>query len=148
MKARYSIGVFAVIFNSKKRVLLCHRRDMDLWNLPGGGVESMESPWEAVIREVKEETGLKVKVQKLTGVYAKNYKNDLVFTFLCKIVSGKLIENDEADNIEFYSLDNLTKNIIPHHIERITDVLKNTKSPFLKFQSEKNSLYNIVINKQ
>jgi 8-oxo-dGTP pyrophosphatase MutT (NUDIX family) len=36
---------------------LCHRRDLDLWNLPGGGVQSGELPTEAVIRETQEETG-------------------------------------------------------------------------------------------
>jgi 8-oxo-dGTP pyrophosphatase MutT (NUDIX family) len=55
---RHSLGAFAIIFDEQNRVLLSHRRDMDLWNLPGGGVESGELPTEAVIREVKEETGL------------------------------------------------------------------------------------------
>lgn len=40
----FSIGAFAVIFDDRQRVLLCHRRDMDAWNLPGGGVESGELP--------------------------------------------------------------------------------------------------------
>jgi len=51
---KFTIGVFAVIFNKKKEILLCHRRDYDLWNLPGGGVEKGESPWQAVARETKE----------------------------------------------------------------------------------------------
>jgi 8-oxo-dGTP pyrophosphatase MutT (NUDIX family) len=38
----FSIGAFALIFDEHNRVLLCHRRDMDLWNLPGGGVEREE----------------------------------------------------------------------------------------------------------
>jgi 8-oxo-dGTP pyrophosphatase MutT (NUDIX family) len=54
----FTIGAFAIIFDEGGRVLLCHRRDLDVWNLPGGGVESREMPDEAVVREVKEETGL------------------------------------------------------------------------------------------
>ena len=54
----FTIGAFAVIFDEPGRVLLCPRRDMDAWNLPGGGVKSCELPTEAVIRETKEETGL------------------------------------------------------------------------------------------
>jgi hypothetical protein len=35
-------GAFAVIFDEHDRVLLCHRRDIDAWNLPGGAVEEVE----------------------------------------------------------------------------------------------------------
>jgi ADP-ribose pyrophosphatase YjhB (NUDIX family) len=42
MKTRFTIGAFAIVFNDERKVLLCHRRDYDLWNLPGGGVESGE----------------------------------------------------------------------------------------------------------
>lgn len=59
----FAIGVSAVIFDARGRVLLCHRRDMDVWNLPGGVVESGELPTEAVVREAKEETGLEVSVE-------------------------------------------------------------------------------------
>ena len=59
----FTIGTFAIIFDDQGRVLLCHRRDLDVWNLPGGGLESGELPTEAVLREVKEETGLKVVVE-------------------------------------------------------------------------------------
>ena len=45
-----AIGVFAIILDDGGRVLLCHRRDQDLWNLPGGGLESGETPWEALGR--------------------------------------------------------------------------------------------------
>ncbi len=34
-----SIGAFAIIFDDQRGVLLCHRRDADQWNLPGGGLE-------------------------------------------------------------------------------------------------------------
>ena len=60
--ARFRLGCFAVIFQGDK-VLLCRRNDFDVWNLPGGGMEKDESVDEAVIREVKEETGLEVKTQ-------------------------------------------------------------------------------------
>ena len=59
----FSIGAFAIVFDERGRVLLRHRQDFDLWNLPGGGVESGELPTEAVIRETKEETGLDVVVE-------------------------------------------------------------------------------------
>jgi len=44
----FTIGVFAIILDESRRVLLCHRRDFDLWNLPGGGLERGESPQDGV----------------------------------------------------------------------------------------------------
>ena len=66
------------------RVLLCHRRDHDLWNLPGGALEHGEAPRDGVIREVKEETGLEVEVSGLAGVYSKPEADDVV----CRIQRG------------------------------------------------------------
>ncbi len=61
----FTIGAIAIIFDAQGRVLLCHRRDLDVWNLPGGWVESRELPTEAVVREVREETGLEVAARLL-----------------------------------------------------------------------------------
>lgn len=77
----FSIGAFAIIFNEKGQVLLSHRRDIDVWNLPGGGVEPRELPNEAVIREVKEETSLDVVIERLVGVYGKTDKDEIVLFF-------------------------------------------------------------------
>lgn len=87
MKTTFPIGVFGIIRDDEGRILLCLRNDYALRNLPGGGVESGESPWQAMIREVKEETGLDVEITKLVGVYTKSNKDDVVFSFECKVVS-------------------------------------------------------------
>ena len=101
MKPTFTIGVFAIIHDDDRRVLLCHRRDHDLWNLPDGALEHGEAPWDGVIREVKEETGLEVEVSGLAGVYSKPEADDLVFSFLCRRVGGEIALSDEADRIEF-----------------------------------------------
>ncbi len=140
MKTQFTIGVFGIIFDSQKRVLLCHRRDYDLWNLPGGGVESGESPWNTVVREIKEETGLDVAIAKLVGVYGKTHKDEIVFSFLCTIVNGELILNDEADKIEYFEFEKLPKNIVPKNIERIRDALEGKQEVVLKIQTGKSVL--------
>lgn len=119
----FTIGVFAIIFNSERQVLLCHRSDYDLWNLPGGGLEPGEAPWEGVLREVKEETGIDVKVVKLQGVYSRPDRSQIVFSFICEQVSGELALSDEADKIEYFSLRDMPKNTSPKQVERIKDAL-------------------------
>ncbi|TYR74518.1 NUDIX hydrolase [Rossellomorea vietnamensis] len=139
----FNLGAFAIILDEDKRVLLCHRRDYDLWNLPGGGVEKNESPWEAVIREVKEEIGLEVEIEKVLGLYNKPAKNNLVFSFLCKKIGGKLTLTDEADKIDWFHLSEIPNNIPEKQRERIFDffqhsdvVMKNQSGPsFIESQS-------------
>lgn len=131
----FSIGAFAIIWDLSGRVLLCHRRDMDAWNLPGGGVESGELPTEAAVREAREETGLEVTIDRLVGVYGKAEKDELVFSFVCRIVGGELQETDEADACRFFSLSEIPHNTSPKQIERIHDALKDRESPVFRRQS-------------
>jgi len=131
----FSIGAFAVIFDAHGRVLLCHRRDMDVWNLPGGGVKSRELPTEAVVREVREETGLEVEVERLVGVYGKASKDELVFAFLCRVVGGEMGETDEADACEFFHVDEIPRNTSPKQVERIRDAMQQGQLPVFRQQS-------------
>jgi 8-oxo-dGTP pyrophosphatase MutT (NUDIX family) len=62
---------FVAIFDaSRTRVLLTRRADNGLWSLPGGKIDPGESVSEACAREVLEETGLRISIVRLTGVYS------------------------------------------------------------------------------
>jgi ADP-ribose pyrophosphatase YjhB (NUDIX family) len=134
-KALFSIGAFAVLFDEEGRVLLCHRRDMRLWNLPGGAVESGELPTEAVTREVQEETGLEVALDRLVGVYGKVEKNELVFAFLCRIIGGQLSATEESSECRYFEVEDIPFNTSPKHVERILDALHPEKSPVFRRQT-------------
>jgi ADP-ribose pyrophosphatase YjhB (NUDIX family) len=122
---RFTIGTFAIVFDSDKKVLLCHRRDYDLWNLPGGTVEMGESPWGAVVREVKEEAGLEVKIERLAGIYHKPEKSEICFSYVCKVVGGTIALNDEADQITYFAINDIPHNTSPKQVERIKDAQQN-----------------------
>ena len=130
----FTLGAFAVIFDDNGRVLLSHRRDYDLWNLPGGRVEIGELPTESVIRETKEETGLDVAIEKLIGVYGKVNSNDLVLTFLCSVEGGKLQVTEEADEHKYYSVNQLPSNTVPKQVERIQDAMSANHQPVFRRQ--------------
>jgi len=131
----FSIGAFAIIFNDAGGVLLCHRRDMDMWNLPGGGMESGELPTEAVIREVKEETGLEVVIDRLIGVYGKVDKDELVFSFVCRVIGGKYSTTDESDACQYFAMDDLPPNTPPKQVERIHDARNPGNQPVYRRQN-------------
>jgi len=61
-------GVAAVIPDDSNRILL-QEKNGEAWSLPAGMIEPGESPKKAVIREVREETGLIVAPQKVLGVF-------------------------------------------------------------------------------
>jgi len=141
MKNIFAISSFGIIFDQENKILLCHRRDYDLWNLPGGTMEPGESPWECVLREVKEETGLNVEIKKLIGIYNKPKKNEICFSFICSIISGSLTLNDEADKLEYFSIKDIPANTSIKQIERMKDALSlNEDSVVLKNQRGKSSI--------
>lgn len=131
----FSIGAFGIIFDAHDRVLLSHRRDLDVWNLPGGGVEHGELPTEAVVRETKEETGLDVVVERLVGVYGKENENDFVFAFVCRVVGGQLSATDEADESRFFQVADIPFNTSPKQVERIRDALNDNAQPVFRRQT-------------
>lgn len=130
----FTVGAFAIIFNETGEVLLSHRRDMDAWNLPGGGMEPGELPDECVVREVLEETGLCVAVERLVGVYGKPNRNELVFSFVCQVKSGSLIETSESDVSQYFSPNTLPPNTLLKHAERIWDALDSQRQPRFRRQ--------------
>jgi mutator protein MutT len=128
------IGAFGIILDEQQHVLLCHRCDVDLWNLPGGGVERGETPAQAVVREVREEVGLKVAVRKLAGVHIHPGKVNIAFSYICDITGGKIRTSDEADNVAYFSFQQIPGNTYPFHVARIQEALDNHGCFYLKLE--------------
>ena len=128
-------GAFGCIFDERDRVLLCHRRDIDAWNLPGGGVEDGETPWDATVREIREEVGVDAEIVRITGLYWKPGSDELVFNFECRITGGSPTTSEEADAVDYFAFDALPANTPPKQVERIADALLRAPVPFLKSQS-------------
>ena len=61
------VGVRVIILNEENKMLMVkqHHEGKDIWMVPGGGIEDGESSFEAAEREVFEETGIKVKTDRL-----------------------------------------------------------------------------------
>lgn len=62
-------SVTAAVLNAAGRLLVIHKTDNDLWALPGGGHDIGERIAETAVREVDEETGIKVEVDGIVGLY-------------------------------------------------------------------------------
>lgn len=76
------------------------------WNLPAGYVEVDESPEQAIVREVREEVGLQVRIADLAGVYFfddDSRGNGILIVYRCVIVGGKLAESSESVQPTFFA---------------------------------------------
>jgi len=109
-------SVSAIILNAQGHVLLQRSSDDGKWYTVGGAIDPHEQPADAVVREVEEETGLKVRPIRITSVetspvitYPNGHQAQYVgTTFLCEIIGGKLCCNDdESLEVKFFPLDQL-----------------------------------------
>ena len=134
----------AIIFDDSKKILLEKRSDNGHWGLPGGAVDIGESVEDAVIREVLEETGLKVRRIRLVGIYSdpKNYTiasypdgnvvQGVVICFECEKESGDLQMSSESTDIGYFETDSLPDDTLEGHKRRIMDALESNSEPFIR----------------
>jgi 8-oxo-dGTP pyrophosphatase MutT (NUDIX family) len=117
-------AVAALVRDDGGRLLIQRTRSGD-WSLPAGAIEPGESPAQAVVREVLEETGLVVRAQRVVGVTGGassrvTYQNGdrveyVVTVFECVRVSGDLsCDNDETEALAWFSLDELPQLAFPY----------------------------------
>jgi 8-oxo-dGTP pyrophosphatase MutT (NUDIX family) len=103
-------SAFALIFSSDRtEVLMIERKDLPIWEFPGGGLDIGESPETAVIREVKEETGFDVEIVKILTTFDLTLISQKIAFFECKIISGDLTLGDETKNIKFFSIQKIPR---------------------------------------
>ena len=114
MKPVAKLAVSAVIHRGTEVLLIVrgHEPAQGLWSLPGGGVEGGESVEEALVREVKEETGLIIQVQREVFhqdiVLSPTHTYDL-HTFTANIVGGELRAGDDAAEVAWVELSMLSE---------------------------------------
>ena len=126
MKSK-GIGAAAFIVNDEGKVLLVkHTYGRLNWELPGGGAESNESPVETAIREVREETGLTVSAQHLSGCYYDPQNDSVHFVFWCNQSEPAAVpqpDRAEISECRFWSPEALPRPISDWTVRRIQDAI-------------------------
>jgi 8-oxo-dGTP pyrophosphatase MutT (NUDIX family) len=128
----------AVVSDEYGRILLQKRTDNALWALPGGGMELGESLSDAVIREVREETGLTIEPLYVIGVYTDpghvfaydngEVRQEYSVCIACTPAGGSLAVSDESTDVGWFTSDEIDALAMHERIRvRITDFLAGAR---------------------
>jgi ADP-ribose pyrophosphatase YjhB (NUDIX family) len=135
-------SVTAIVLDSAGKLLLVHKTDNDLWALPGGGMDLGESIRDAVVREVEEETGLRVRVVGVVGLYTNpnhvmayddgEVRQQFSICFTTELIGGELRTSSETKEVEFVSFERLEDlHIHPSMRLRIQHFLERRDRPYI-----------------
>ena len=100
----FQVFAVAVIFDQDKRVLLVKTtyNRFHPWGLPGGGIEYGEAVEEALLREMYEETNLRIEIERF--LFVKTWRPDRVgLYYLCRVVGGEFQPSDEVSELGYFS---------------------------------------------
>jgi 8-oxo-dGTP pyrophosphatase MutT (NUDIX family) len=136
------VGGCAVVPDAAGRVLLQRRADNGDWALPGGGMDLGETLGACIIREVREETGFEVTIDRIVGIYSDpahvfaypsgEIRQQFSICCACALVGGSLAVSEESTAVDFFTLDQIEDlQVHPSHRLRVRDYLADT-APFLR----------------
>lgn len=142
-EGRLTVGCSAVPFDEQRRILLTRRRDNGLWCLPGGKLEPGESAGEACAREMREETGLLVRVGRLIGVYSSPHRllayadggrfQVIGLCFEVHAEAGTLGLSDETTAFAYFTQEEIAGlDLMESHWERIADAFSGQVAAFVR----------------
>jgi ADP-ribose pyrophosphatase YjhB (NUDIX family) len=123
---KHSVSVAGIVVRSDGRVLVIKRDDNGHWEAPGGVLELDESFEAGVQREVLEETGLEVAVERLTGVY-KNLTHGIVaLVYRCRPTGGEPRTTEEACEIRWMTIEEVQSSMVPAFGVRVLDAFEES----------------------
>lgn len=122
------------ILNSKRELLMLHRKDNKKWTMPGGTLEFGESMTECALREVKEESGIDVKIKDIIGTYTDpnikvaysdgEIRQEFTIVYYGEASNHEVVLDDESSQFQWVSLDDiLALPLADSQRRRILDVL-------------------------
>ncbi|MEV0107216.1 NUDIX domain-containing protein [Nocardia sp. NPDC050799] len=135
------VAVSALVQDDQGRILLIRRSDNGKYSVPGGGLEAGETVVQAVVREVREETGIEVDVTELVGVFSNpehviayddgEVRQEFSICFRAQPIGGKLRTSEESSEVEWVRPAELSeRDIHPSILLRIQKGLEGSDSPY------------------
>lgn len=121
---KHSVSVAGIVVREDGRVLVIRRDDNGHWEAPGGVLELDESFEDGVRREVLEETGLEVTVERLTGVYKNLTRGIVALVYRCQPAGGEPHVTEEAREIGWMTTEEVQSAMTPAFGVRVLDAFE------------------------
>lgn len=136
MKRKNPIPTIDAIIEKEGKIVLVKRNTepfKELWAIPGGHVDYGETVEHATIREAEEETGLKIRLKEILGVYSRPDRNPdkhtMATVFVAEVVDGRLKAGSDTIDAKWVSLNEIDfDNLAFDHAQILRDYLKWRKS--------------------
>ncbi|MFC9059120.1 NUDIX hydrolase [Streptomyces sp. NPDC057074] len=128
----HSVSVAGVVVRDDGRVLAIRRADNGTWEPPGGVLELEERPEDGTVREVLEETGIRVSVERLTGVYKNMSRGVVALVFLCRPEAGTERTSNESTAVRWLSPREVEDVMGEVYAVRVLDALSATLAPHVR----------------
>lgn len=128
-------SVAAVVTDTTGAILLIKRKyepGAGGWCLPGGFIEVGETPAQAILREVWEETGIKGQEPQLFGVgtHLNGFYGDiLIIAYALEVNEQKVVPQDDAAEAGFFTWDQRPRLVFPVHEELLAQYINWRKRP-------------------
>jgi 8-oxo-dGTP diphosphatase len=127
---REPLAVAQAVILGDEGILLSIRSDLQGWELPGGTLEQGERFEEALLREVREETGLEVEVVRHTGDYVRTgFRPHTAHVYRCRPVAGTLQMSSESLALQWFSEDEIPDTLFPWYRQPLEDALSDRREP-------------------
>lgn len=119
----HSVSVAGAVVREDGRFLAIQRADNGKWELPGGVLELNESPEDGVRREVFEETGIRVEIDQLSGIYKNMTRGIVALVFRCKPCGGAERTSDESTAVVWLTPEEVADRMSEVYAVRLLDAL-------------------------
>ncbi|TCP48617.1 ADP-ribose pyrophosphatase YjhB (NUDIX family) [Tamaricihabitans halophyticus] len=120
---KHSVSVAGIVVDERDRVLVIRRRDNGRWEMPGGVLELDETFEDGLRREVVEETGMNVQVDRLTGIYKNLSRGIVALVFRCSPGDGDIHATPEAREVRWMTAEEASELMDPAFGIRVLDAL-------------------------
>ncbi|MBP0449731.1 NUDIX hydrolase [Kitasatospora sp. RG8] len=121
----HSVSVAGAVVREDGRVLAIRRADNGTWEPPGGVLEPAESIEDGVRREVYEETGIKVGVERLSGVYKNVSRGVVALVFRCRPEGGTERLSAESTAVAWLTPAEVSDRMAEVYAVRLLDALRD-----------------------
>lgn len=147
-KEKFLSSVYLIIRNEKKEILLQRRQNTKLWPrflaLPAGHIDVGENAYDAVIREAREELGIRISISNIIDTFVVNRRNksllpyyDVYFEINGYRGEIKICEPEKCSELVWCDISNLPEDMIDFEIEAIRNNQNGIKFSVIDTDNEK-----------